>query len=208
MEAAARFPDLVAQSPQRTYAILSKYDTLRSFADKKPAGVSPLAYENAQLYTSAMMDTYMEYKALYKRLSADIISVRDTKSRRIVPWAQGTTVSDQNGPFESSVKGLDDARRRIREQMMLIVAEVDKLTEDPSKLKTGYNEPFLPAASFAAKVPIVEDVVKAPEVPLSGKEIEPVEEKRTTAASELLVSKDEVTPEEENYVGLPRNIPC
>ncbi|CAK1363810.1 hypothetical protein CB0940_04188 [Cercospora beticola] len=208
MEAAARFPDLVAQSPQRTYAILSKYDTLRSFADKKPAGVSPLAYENAQLYTSAMMDTYMEYKALYKRLTADMASVRDTKTKRIVAWAANTTTSDQTGPFESNVKGLDDARRRIREQMMLIVTEVDKLTVDPSKLSPDYKEPFLPAATFATKVPIVEDIVKAPEVPLSGKEIKPVEEKRGSATSELLVSKDEVTSEEENYtVGLSQKDP-
>ena len=63
-----------------------------------------------------------------------------------------------------------------------------------------YKEPFLSAATFATKLPVVEDIVKAPEVPLSGKEIKPVEEKRGSAASELLVSKDEVTSEEENYV--------
>lgn len=47
MAAASRFPDLVADCPQRTYAILTKYDSLRSFQARKPAAYSPLQYEHA-----------------------------------------------------------------------------------------------------------------------------------------------------------------
>ena len=68
MQAAARFADLVADCPQRTYAILTKYDTLRSFVARKPASYTPLQYENAQIYTNALMDSFMTYKALYKQL--------------------------------------------------------------------------------------------------------------------------------------------
>lgn len=58
----------------------------------------------------------------------------------------------------------------------------------------------MPAASFAAKVPVVEDVVKAPEVPLSGKAIEPVEQKRSANAAELLDNQDGVSDDEKNKV--------
>lgn len=68
MAAASRFPDLVADYPQRTYAILTKYDSLRNFPARKPSACIPLQYENAQIYTSALMDSFMSYKALYKRI--------------------------------------------------------------------------------------------------------------------------------------------
>lgn len=42
MQAAARFPDLVADCPQRTYAILTKYDNLRSFVTRQPKAYSKL----------------------------------------------------------------------------------------------------------------------------------------------------------------------
>ncbi|KAF3762918.1 hypothetical protein M406DRAFT_45333, partial [Cryphonectria parasitica EP155] len=68
MQAAARFPSLVADCPQRTHAILTKYESLRSFVSLKPAQYSPLQYENAQIYTNVLMDAFMSYKSLYKKL--------------------------------------------------------------------------------------------------------------------------------------------
>jgi hypothetical protein len=65
---------VVAVTPQRTYAILTKYESLRSFQEQKPATLSPLFYENAALYTNEMLDAYMEYKAMYKRISEGIFS--------------------------------------------------------------------------------------------------------------------------------------
>jgi hypothetical protein len=62
MAAAARFPDLVADCPQRTYAILTKYDALRSFVARKPASYTPLQYENAQIYTNTLLDSFVSYK--------------------------------------------------------------------------------------------------------------------------------------------------
>ncbi|KAK4205404.1 hypothetical protein QBC40DRAFT_320121 [Triangularia verruculosa] len=47
-EAAAAFPDLVAVTPQRTYAILT----------------------NAGIYTRALLDHYMDYKAMWKDISS------------------------------------------------------------------------------------------------------------------------------------------
>ncbi|KAH7007267.1 hypothetical protein EDB80DRAFT_880775 [Ilyonectria destructans] len=66
MQAAARFPDLVADCPQRMYAILTKYDNLRSFVTRQPKAYSKLQYESAQIYMNVLMDAFMSYKALYK----------------------------------------------------------------------------------------------------------------------------------------------
>lgn len=67
-KAAAAFPDLVAVTPQRTYAILTKYTALASF-QKQLTKFSPLDYENAGIYTGALLDAYMDYKALWKQIS-------------------------------------------------------------------------------------------------------------------------------------------
>lgn len=71
LAAAARFPDLVCRTPQRTYAILTKYEGLRSYHESKKAqkNFTPLQYENASLYTNHMLDAYMDYKALYRTVS-------------------------------------------------------------------------------------------------------------------------------------------
>ncbi|KAK4169843.1 hypothetical protein QBC43DRAFT_283408 [Cladorrhinum sp. PSN259] len=67
-KAAAAFPDLVAVTPQRTYAILTKYTALADFQMKKD-DFSPLDYESAGIYTSALLDHYMDYKAMWKEIS-------------------------------------------------------------------------------------------------------------------------------------------
>ena len=67
--AAAKFPDRVAKTPQRIYAILTKYTALRSFQETM-AGFKPLQYENASIYSNSLLDMYMDYKTLWKQLSA------------------------------------------------------------------------------------------------------------------------------------------
>ncbi|ETS81500.1 hypothetical protein PFICI_06502 [Pestalotiopsis fici W106-1] len=73
--AAIEFPDKVAKFPQRTHAILSKYTTLRSYQVAKNKG-SPLDYENAGVYTSALLDAYTDYKYLYTSISEAILNVQ------------------------------------------------------------------------------------------------------------------------------------
>ena len=185
MQAAARFPDLVAECPQRTYAIITKYDTLRSFVKLKPAGYTKLQYENAQLYTNAMMDTYMSYKSLYTKISSNIFDVRN-KTKIIKPWPENSKGSDEttreepaskvapdSSPFPTTLGGLEAAKKAIRHQMALIVNEVDLIEKDP-KLATDdhHEEPFQSAAAFEERIPTVEAPEK-PKVttPLSGKRI-------------------------------------
>ncbi|EMD85057.1 hypothetical protein COCC4DRAFT_31650 [Bipolaris maydis ATCC 48331] len=65
--AAANFPDLVALTPQRTYAILTKYTSLKTFHESM-GFFSPLDYENAGIYTGALLDAYMDYKSIWKHI--------------------------------------------------------------------------------------------------------------------------------------------
>lgn len=67
-KAAAAFPDLVAMTPQRTYAILTKYTAIESF-QRQIERYSILDYENASIYTNMLMDHFMEYKMMWKQLS-------------------------------------------------------------------------------------------------------------------------------------------
>ncbi|KAI8940564.1 hypothetical protein NX059_004241 [Plenodomus lindquistii] len=160
--AAARFPDLVANCPQRTYAILTKYDALRSLVARKPAP-----------YTA------LHYKALYKRLGEQVYGVQ-TKLLENVPWdaeekenvaAPTTAVTrmGNKGPAtglyphadvkkysEDPITRLGDARIAIRRQMARIVNEVDLMEKNP-KLASDEDhvEPHQSPLAFEDRLPIV-----------------------------------------------------
>lgn len=70
-KAAAAFPEYVAITPQRTFAILTKYTALKSFHEKCKE-ISVLDYENAGIYTGALLDSFMDYKALWKQINHSI----------------------------------------------------------------------------------------------------------------------------------------
>lgn len=69
--AAAGFPEMVAIMPQRTYAILTKYQQLSDFHNKRKV-YHPILYENAGLYTKYLLDSYIDYKLLWKRIAGAI----------------------------------------------------------------------------------------------------------------------------------------
>ncbi|KAI1291440.1 hypothetical protein F5Y03DRAFT_403279 [Xylaria venustula] len=69
-QAAASFPQNVADCPQRIYAILTKYTALRSFQTLTPR-ITPLLYDNAALYTNDLLDAYMDYKSIWKQIHVD-----------------------------------------------------------------------------------------------------------------------------------------
>jgi hypothetical protein len=196
MAAAARFPDLVADCPQRTYAILTKYDALRSFVASKPASFTPLQYENAQIYTNTLLDSFVSYKSLYKRLGEQIFGVQ-SKTLEIISWGENekarlkkqdsqTRAKDKDEAtglrkyqeetfyFEASLQGLSEARTAIRHQMARIVNEVDLIEKDP-KLATDedHAEPYQSPVAFEARIAKVEvpERLRVKGSPLSGRRI-------------------------------------
>ncbi|KAK2593759.1 hypothetical protein QQS21_008520 [Conoideocrella luteorostrata] len=72
--AAMEFPDKVAACPQKTYAILTKYTSLRTFHEATNVG-SPLDYENAGIYTNSLLDAYMDYKYIWSQIQERISAV-------------------------------------------------------------------------------------------------------------------------------------
>lgn len=75
MEAASRFSGLVAQQSERTYAILTRYETLRSFLTQRPPLYTSPRYEVATFYTNVLLDSFMMYKAMEKRIRQRVVNV-------------------------------------------------------------------------------------------------------------------------------------
>ncbi|KAK6339825.1 hypothetical protein TWF718_009215 [Orbilia javanica] len=182
MDAAARFPDLCAITPQRTYAILTKYESLRSFVKLKPKAYTKMQYENAQIYTNILMETYMDYKSIIKNITSMIFDVENSIKKFAKPAkveedtesGSGSSGSSKKkkpdrvksvydrSKFESSIVGLDDARRAARFQMVLLVNEVDDVTGDPTlATKIEREEPFQSPIVFRSRLPkLVANVVE------------------------------------------------
>lgn len=77
---ALKFPGLVAATPMRTHAILTKYPALRSFQILAPQ-FTPLRYEHATNYSSALQEAYLDYKNMMKDirvLSFDVATETQT----------------------------------------------------------------------------------------------------------------------------------
>lgn len=209
MTAASRFPDLVADCPQRTYAILTKYDALRSFVASKPASYTPIQYENAQIYTNTLLDAFVSYKSLYKRVGEHIFGIQG-KTLVLIPWSDedskkvandpgarsvaGSKDTPNNEKFEASLNGLSDARIAIRRQLARIVNEVDLIENDP-KLATDetHAEPYQSPVSFEMRLPTVDvpENLRPRTGPSSGRDIaaKPLtEEEQKEAAAEAVES--------------------
>ncbi|KAJ9115968.1 hypothetical protein QFC22_005111 [Naganishia vaughanmartiniae] len=197
--AAMRFPDNVAASPQRIYAILTKYESLRSFQAIKPPSLSPLNYENVALYTNELMDTFMSYKSLYRRLTTHIYDIQNG-TLQFVTIGQDERNAKQLSDavkasgldfYPSTMDGLDSARSEIRRQMNCIVIRVDLLAEEPHKL--GEKETFISAVAFETIVPPVEPVARraTSSTPLTGVKFAPVTEKPDGSTSSKAEASEE-----------------
>jgi hypothetical protein len=174
---------------------LTNYDSLRSFVASKPPSYTALQYENAQIYTSTLLDSFVSYKSLYKRLGEHVSGVQG-KLLEIAPWSDeeqkkvssySTAVTrmgdkdkttglypfqETDSNFEASVKGLCDARTAVRRQMARIVNEVDLLEGNP-KLATDEDhvEPYQSPVAFEARIPRINvpERLRVKGNPLSGK---------------------------------------
>ncbi|KAK7435786.1 hypothetical protein VKT23_019484 [Stygiomarasmius scandens] len=76
---AMEFPEKVMACPMRTNAILTKYTALKSFYETSLKG-TPLDYENAGVYSSALLDAYMDFKVMWRNISTAIWEVEEGQS--------------------------------------------------------------------------------------------------------------------------------
>jgi hypothetical protein len=88
---------------------------------EQAGNITPLEYENAGVYTSALLDSYMDYKNIWKSIQMASWEV-DNKRATLLP-APGTSKEGLES-YPTSLEGLDTARRDCRFQMISIVQEV------------------------------------------------------------------------------------
>ncbi|CAD6891727.1 unnamed protein product [Tilletia laevis] len=173
VRAASRFPESVAHSPQRTYAILQKYDHLRSYLALEPLQLSKLNYDNVALYTEELMEYYMAYKAMLTSIPGDMREIQ-AGTKRFRPVAE-----PPRGSFSATLDGIEEAVRQIRPQMVMIVNRVEEIEKRPNIVSdtaaANYQERFASPVSFWARLPIVESIRtgQASRPPLSGRRIGP-----------------------------------
>ncbi|KAF9766814.1 hypothetical protein IL306_000714 [Fusarium sp. DS 682] len=91
MEAAARFPEL------------------------RPASFSPLQYENAQVYTNVLMDAFMTYKSMYKKLGDQSFSIQN-KTLEFEPVDPVQAEADNTASIETAARDtplMTELKRKI-----------------------------------------------------------------------------------------------
>ncbi|KAI9924691.1 hypothetical protein MW887_006543 [Aspergillus wentii] len=136
-KAALRFPSLVAKTPVRTHAVLTKYTSLKSFYAKGTDGKTnkaPLSYENAGVYTAILQDTFLDYKNIYKHarlLEADVDEGTKTLKQSTFSETPEAPEGHVKKPFPATLTGLESAKLSIRKMMNAIVKEVDEITKKP-----------------------------------------------------------------------------
>ncbi|RWA14486.1 hypothetical protein EKO27_g555 [Xylaria grammica] len=120
VKAAASFPSRVASCPQRTWAILTRYDNNRSFvewADKHDIEVPD--FNRVQQATSDLLDNFMEYKNNLARLNSVMANPAAFK------------LSPYKDPVGLTVKALVDERKLLKDEMSKISYIIDNLNKDP-----------------------------------------------------------------------------
>ncbi|KAF5261061.1 hypothetical protein FOXYS1_8261 [Fusarium oxysporum] len=161
LKIADRFPTRVAQNPQRTWAILTKYKGNRSFNEwSKYQTLKPLEYDGIASYTSKLFYNYMQYKKLSRKVQ-DIISHREKYSMAsvvLVKYPSGLTHSfaaqvDKPRAIPLELNTLLAARSAIDKEINKIVAVVDNLTRHPELL------PNIDCLNANPKDELVQDIV-------------------------------------------------
>ncbi|KAM5367747.1 hypothetical protein ACJA88_011363 [Fusarium oxysporum] len=142
LKIADKFRTRVAQNPQRTWAILTKYKGNRSFNEwSKYQTLKPLEYDGIASYTSKLFYSYMQYKKLSRKVQ-DIISHREKYTQVDKPRA-----------ILLELNTLLAARSAIDKEISKIVAVVDNLTRHPELL------PNIDCLNANPKDELVQDIV-------------------------------------------------
>ncbi|KAJ7700955.1 hypothetical protein B0H16DRAFT_1332585 [Mycena metata] len=167
------FPERVMACPMRTNAILTKYTALKSFHEKTLKG-SPLDYENAGVYSSALLDAYMDFKVMWRNIQMDTqalsliatpsdetneneVDARPKQAVEVRPHEPVEVPLPPNAltPYPANIFGLDKARRDCRFEMIKIVKEVDAVAQDPKvAIDPSRTWQYLSPAIFRLLLPV------------------------------------------------------
>lgn len=134
LEAAAAFPNQVAKCPQKTWAIITKYQYLRSYVETV-SNHTFIEYELAASYTSVLLDNFIEYKLMMKQVAMIMENIAD--------YEQSSTCN----AYPVDVVSLAKARFDIQREMARIVVRVNEINVDPQKALGMVQGPLPPNIS-------------------------------------------------------------
>ncbi|KAK3319535.1 hypothetical protein B0T19DRAFT_361924 [Cercophora scortea] len=146
LEAAAAFPTRVAECPQRTWAILTRYDSNKSFVEwAAKANIQVPRFDVMQpfpvmQYTYDLLDDYVRHKANLRRLQAAVANPDDYEP---------SITEDSFHPID--VKALLEQQTLIKEQMLRISSVVTELNLDPTHAP---ETELKPPESWTTRLPV------------------------------------------------------
>ncbi|KAF3403584.1 hypothetical protein F1880_009552 [Penicillium rolfsii] len=128
VQAASVFPQRVAKSPQRTWAILSRYDTIPNFIEyAQKHAIAIRRYDGVQTFTSDLLDMHMEYKTNVQLLTHAI--------SHLDQYYQ----SQEKDAVAVNVASLVTERHKLKIEIAKLVKIIEELNEDPQKV-INYNQ--------------------------------------------------------------------
>ncbi|KAF9629206.1 hypothetical protein BFW01_g10409 [Lasiodiplodia theobromae] len=119
-DVSSNFPDLAADQPERIFAILTKYDSLGG----SQAPIPTISYDHCTFFANMLLDSFMEYKSIERRLSAQIAQIKSGTMQ----FQQG---DDRKRRFDASWRGITRAKRECTNQMLKILKEVGEMKKYP-----------------------------------------------------------------------------
>ncbi|VUC31601.1 unnamed protein product [Clonostachys rosea] len=147
-KAAAAFPAKVANCPQKTWAILTPYNHTKNFvawAEKNDIKIPQ--FDVAQVFTSDLLDMYMEYKNCVTRIQAVLTNPLDYVLSP-VPDAIGISVHE-----------LLRIRKHMKMQMKLISRDVDRIAMHPENVDQIESASSIePPELWSNRLPILRNV--------------------------------------------------
>ncbi|KAF8212688.1 hypothetical protein K438DRAFT_1662231 [Mycena galopus ATCC 62051] len=150
---AMEFPEHVMACPMRTHAILTKYTSLKSFYEQSIKG-SPLDYENAGVYSSALLDAYMDYKVMWRNIQQAAWEVENGQSTLAVKDAL-----PELAELETEAKAYYDKQmsQYQQRQQPLQAASTTTPATDPNATQPAPQQtpaPVVPAQQALLEAPI------------------------------------------------------
>lgn len=115
-QVAAAFPAKVAARPQRTWAILTRYDNNLSFLQWAATRyIKARDFTDAQLYASDLLDTYVGYEN-------NLLTIQN-----VLACPEAYKIGAGNRPVNLSVADLVAERKKMKKEMGKIIGQIDKL---------------------------------------------------------------------------------
>jgi hypothetical protein len=154
VKVASGFPDLVAITPQRIYAILTKYSALESF-HRQVQKYTMLEYENASIYTNSLLDHFMDYKMMWKLLSQATIEVENNRAKMYFSQLTEDTAnlamvkplsSDQFGEKLQDLGNAGGATITRGDLIKKGISQLDSAQNTPAQPSQGSDAKLTPAA--------------------------------------------------------------